>query len=132
MVSRVRDSQNDEVYTPLIIQTLQAFLGKREDFPKIPMDGLIFGDEFLYLAKEAAKVKAAKRRDEKKKLLEEQPHAVHEDEDDDDDYGGGYGYSGDDNDDDSHQMGNTGVASMDEAYQGDGGGKLAFRPRGSL
>ena len=48
LVSRVRDTQKDEVYTPIIIQTLQAFLGKRQDFPEIPMDGLVSGDEFLY------------------------------------------------------------------------------------
>ncbi len=115
--NRVKTTKKSENYTPLIIQTLQAFLGNREDPPHIPLDGLVFGDEFLYLAKETAKARVEERRAEKKKLSEQQAEVVYEEYDDHDDYGGEYSFGGDDDNDDTNEMGNTGMVSLDEVYQ---------------
>jgi len=87
-----------------------------EELPTVPLKGLVFGDEFAYIAKANAKRKAAERR-ERRKL--QQQIAVQEDEEDD----GGFAFAGDDDDDDFGQadfgddgQGNTGMASVDEAY----------------
>lgn len=116
VVSKVKSSKQEIIYIPLIVQTLQAFLGKREDPPKIPIDGLIFGDEFLYLAKESAKARAAERRAERKKFVEHQAQAAFDDDDDDDQYGCGFDTGGEDDNDDGDDAGNAGMTSLDEAY----------------
>ena len=45
--------------------TEAGFFGVDIDFPEIPMKGLVFGDEFLYIANETAKLKKARARAEK-------------------------------------------------------------------
>lgn len=86
--------------------------------PVVPLQGLAFGDEFAYIAKAAARRKAAERR-EKRKLLQKEPQAIPQIEADqllgydDNDYGG-------DNDDaDSYgddNGGNAGFQVFDEAF----------------
>ena len=83
--------------------------------PRVPIMGLAFGDEFAYIAKAAAKRKAAERR-ERRKLLAQDPQAIEEsgnffgyddfDGGDNDSIGGNY----DDN------VGNTGIASLDNVH----------------
>lgn len=133
VMNRPRPSTTVVLRTSVAVETLHALLGKREEPPHIPMDGLVFGDEFLYIAKETAKIKAAERRTERKKLVEQQanvPSQAIYDDDDDDDYGGGFDFGGgDDDNDDENDIGNAGMVSLDEAYQMDrstGCGKWFF------
>jgi condensin-2 complex subunit H2 len=96
------------------------------ELPSVPIKGLVFGNEFAYIAKAAAKRKAAERR-ERRKLLQADPSAVSAKEadnllgyDDADDYGDGFDMGGDDDSyhEDTNQavMGNTGIASLDDAF----------------
>ena len=101
------------------------------DMPEIPMKGLIFGDEFLYIANETARLKRALARDESKQSkiaqqnMEEKEHNKYVDDDDgfgamdyggDDDDGGDYGFGGDD-DDQQDEIGNTGVGNLDDMFK---------------
>jgi len=128
-----RDKAEISTYTPksIVIQSLDAILNGRKEYPKIPVDGLVFGDEFLYLAKQHDKVQATQRRAERKILLEAQSSAqgraqsAYADDDDDEDHNEGAGFDfgfGNDDDDDNDNMGNAGVSSLDEAFQGERGG----------
>lgn len=131
VIKRTKVKSMDESPKSIILESFQAILGGRDELPPIPVDGLAFGDEFLYVAKKHAKARAAKKREERKKLSEEQNTAqaqaqVEYQDDDDDDNGAGFdfggGYDG---------VGNAGVSSLDDAYHGDraGDGKaLAFFP----
>ena len=82
--------------------------------PTLPLKGLAYGDEFAYIAKASAKRKAAERR-ERRKLLAQNLEPLEEEtdnlfgfnDDDDDSIGGNY--------DDEH-VGNTGIASLDDAF----------------
>jgi condensin-2 complex subunit H2 len=109
----------------LAVQSFRAFLQNSGDPPKIPFNGLAFGDEFAYIAKETAKKRAAERRSERKAQQEsEQPNDAYEEDvfDDDNDYGGGFDFGGDDHDDDdlgddNNGMGNVGMSSLDTAFE---------------
>jgi condensin-2 complex subunit H2 len=106
--------------------------------PVVPIHGLVFGEEFAYIAKAEAKRKASERRD-RRKLLVEHPTAVPDKEADallgyndhdengvDFDFGGADDDSfGGDDDGESNQpaMGNTGMASLDDMYCKPDGGK---------
>eukprot|EP00529_Nitzschia_sp_RCC80_P014674 CAMPEP_0113481588 /NCGR_PEP_ID=MMETSP0014_2-20120614/22486_1 /TAXON_ID=2857 /ORGANISM="Nitzschia sp." /LENGTH=751 /DNA_ID=CAMNT_0000375089 /DNA_START=22 /DNA_END=2277 /DNA_ORIENTATION=- /assembly_acc=CAM_ASM_000159 len=99
---------------------------------KQPFKGLIFGDEFLYIAKENAKKRAAKRRAEKKLQKIASGNAASEtganntamygiDDDEDDNDFGGFDFAGDGDDyddygDDTDGAGNAGFGSLDEAF----------------
>lgn len=107
--------------------------------PNVPMQGLIFGDEFAYIAKAEEKRKAAERR-QRRKLLSENPTAIPAKEanallgyDDHDDHGEGFEFGGeindsfgdgDDGDSDQPVMGNTGLVSLNDEYATADLGKL--------
>jgi condensin-2 complex subunit H2 len=108
-------------------------MGKQlESTNKISHQGLAYGDEFLYIAKENAKLKAAKRRAERR--LEQEragPNTArtsscgqYDDDDDDEGYGGGFDFGGggdDDYDDENdNAVGNTGMHNLDDAFPGSG------------
>lgn len=96
--------------------------------PLVPLKGLVFGDEFAYIAKATAKRKAAERRERRKQQLQTSTMAPIEEEhydeddgfggmddgDDNDDFGGG---GGDPFEDNGPVMGNTGMVSVDEVYR---------------
>jgi condensin-2 complex subunit H2 len=107
------------------------YLGIDEEaasFPSLPLKGLVFGDEFAYIAKATAKRKATERREQRKEQLMMNTPSVPEEDDNDDD--GGFAFGGMDDGDDGDDgdfggafdndngpvMGNTGIASMDEVY----------------
>ena len=127
-----RDKVDISTYTPksIVIQSLDAILNSRKEYPKISVDGLVFGDEFLYLAKQHDKVQATLRRAERKILLEAQSSthggaqaAYVDDDDEDHNEGAGFDFGlGNDDDDDNDNTGNAGVSSLDEAFQGERGG----------
>ncbi|KAL3909664.1 MAG: hypothetical protein SGILL_007998 [Bacillariaceae sp.] len=96
--------------------------------------GLAYGDEFLYIAKENAKLKAAKRRADRKKERQENANGdratdgqavnnAQNDYDDDDDFGGGFDFGGGDDENDDYEndnnLGNTGIQSMDNLFRED-------------
>lgn len=102
----------------------------------IPLKGLVFGNEFAYVAKAEAKRKTAERRERRKVLLDNPPNVASEEVDnlmgfgDDNEGGGDYGFGADDNDDDdggdfgcddvgndTDGIGNTGIASIDDAFE---------------
>jgi len=110
----------------------------------LPTKGFIFGNEFAYVAKATAKVRAAQRREEHKKRAEDEALAAaggsagpiaavslaaaataaveQDDFDDDEDYGSGFQFAGDDDhsvgEGDEHQsrQGNSALGSLDEAF----------------
>lgn len=97
-------------------------------FPSVPLKGLVFGHEFAYIAKATAKRKAAERRELRKQQLRMNTPIVSEEDDNDDD-DGGFAFGGMDDGDDGDDgdfgafnngngpvVGNTGMASLDEAY----------------
>jgi condensin-2 complex subunit H2 len=110
-----------EVRLCLAAETFRALLRNQWQPPKIPINGLVFGDEFAYIAKETAKKRAVLRRAERKRQQQEQaqPYDEHDVyEEDEDDYGGGYDFGGeDDDDDDNNDIGNAGMTSLDDAFQ---------------
>jgi hypothetical protein len=99
-------------------------------FPSVPLKGLVFGHEFAYIAKASAKRKAAERRELRKQQLRTNAPIVSEEDDDNDDDDGGFAFGGMDDGDDGDDgdfggacdndnapvVGNTGMASLDEAY----------------
>ena len=108
-------------------------LGNGEEaasFPSVPLKGLVFGHEFAYIAKASAKRKAAERRELRKQQLRTNTPIVSEEDDNDDDDDGGFAFGGMDDGDDGDDgdfggaydndngpvVGNTGMASLDEAY----------------
>lgn len=106
------------------------------DLPMVPLKGLVYGEEFAYLAREHAQRKAADRRHlrrvqqqrakEARRQMGAQNHNAFGD-DDDDDFGGGYGFGDDDDDDDVGPVDNgggspvvetnTGLQAMEEVYR---------------
>ena len=103
--------------------------------PTIPLKGLVYGEEFAYLAREYAQKKAAERRllrRSRRGESEPQPQPSHNNivlddyNDDDDDYGAGYAF-GDDDDNDFGAMPdgasspmietNTGLLAVEEVYR---------------
>ena len=121
--------------TCLAVETFRAFFKKTGEPPKIPFNGLVFGDEFAYIAKRTAKKKASERRlqriaqrEAQQELMDPTNDAFGDENayDDDDDYGGGFDFGGNDHDDydggdQDNGMGNTGMSSLDEAFQNDNG-----------
>jgi condensin-2 complex subunit H2 len=122
-------------------------MGKQlEPTHKISHLGLAYGDEFLYIAKENAKLKAAKRRAERKQEreasggskqrsdnLSEGVSTAQSDnyyDEDDDDYGGGFDFGGGaddfDDDDENNAGGNTGMRTLDDAFENPGDGGKSF------
>jgi condensin-2 complex subunit H2 len=130
----------------LAVESYRIAMGKQfEDV--VSYRGLAYGDEFLYIAKENAKIRTAKRREERKLHQQNQQQKPHGDSnnkssnnngpnydndnyDDDDDNGGGFdfGGGGDDDhydDDDDHDgdnnnnqnTGNAGLNSLDDAFR---------------
>jgi Condensin II complex subunit CAP-H2 or CNDH2, N-terminal/Condensin II complex subunit CAP-H2 or CNDH2, C-term len=136
VVSRTRTETKTESPRSVMMESLEAILGNRSEYPKIPVEGLVFGDEFLYLAKQHERVKATERRAERKKYLEEHTtqsqvqHACidHDDDDDDSHDGGGFDFGGEDADDrdDYDNVGNAGMSSLDDAFQGETTGDGMF------
>jgi hypothetical protein len=132
----------------LIVESFRIAMGKQIDpesssisKTKHEFKGLVFGDEFLYIAKENARKRAAKRRAERKeqqKLASEgtasEPggdNGLYYDDDDFDDndfggvdfVGGGDNYDDDEIDADDNGRGNAGLGSLDDVFQrasGDG------------
>lgn len=111
-----------------------------DELPMIPLKGLVYGEEFAYLAREHAQRRAAARRQlrrEREQQRVNQPAQAaawgatdHNDnfDDDDDDFGGGYAFGDDDdNDYDAGQEGvdggspmvetNTGLQTVDDVYR---------------
>jgi condensin-2 complex subunit H2 len=111
--------RRQEVKTCLAAEAFQAYLGNRGQPPKIPINGLVFGEEFAYIAKETAKKRASARRAERKKEQQEQTYGQPATYDDDEEeYGGGYDFGGDDDyDDENNDIGNAGMSSLDDAFQ---------------
>ena len=106
----------------LTAETFRALLRNQWEPPKIPMNGLVFGDEFAYIAKETAKKRAVLRREERKRQKQEQSHTYVEneiDDDEEDDYGGGFDFGGEDDydNDDNNEVGNAGMTSLDDAFK---------------
>mmetsp|Transcript_22633 Transcript_22633/g.34454 ORF Transcript_22633/g.34454 Transcript_22633/m.34454 type:complete len:678 (+) Transcript_22633:112-2145(+) len=131
MPTRRRLEPLPEIQPCLAVQSFRAFLKNTGDPPNIPFNGLVFGDEFAYIAKATAKKKAAEQRQARKAKLEsEHPNAVYEEdpyEDDNDHGGGGFDFGGEDDDDDDQEddnngMGNVGMSSLDEAFESAAGG----------
>jgi hypothetical protein len=115
------------------------FVGVDEEaasFPSVPLKGLVFGDEFAYIAKASAKRKAAERRERRKQQLATNVPSVPEEDDNyDNDDDGGFAFGGMDDGDDGDDgdfggafdndnngsvVGNTGMASVDEVYDAQG------------
>eukprot|EP00977_Amphora_coffeiformis_P025044 scaffold18052_cov175-Amphora_coffeaeformis.AAC.8 len=103
-----------------------------EDLPMVPMKGLVYGEEFAYLAREHVQRKAADRRQlrrtqrlERAKELSEQSEEQNYNNYDDDDFGGGYDFGGDDENDYPVNTGdgspmietNTGLQAMEDVYR---------------
>jgi hypothetical protein len=101
--------------------------------PGVPLTGLFFGNEFLYVAKATARQKNAQKRQEQKLLRTLQQEAAKDDPQDgyagddagyapfdfvggDDDDGDGFGFANDD-DDNNDGVGNNGMASMDDMFR---------------
>jgi condensin-2 complex subunit H2 len=115
----------------LAVEAFRVAMGKQlESTTKISHQGLAYGDEFLYIAKENAKLKAAKRRAERI-LMEESGgpeidlgSARHYDDDDDEGYGGGFDFGGGDDDygddENDNAIGNSGMQNLDDAFAGAG------------
>jgi hypothetical protein len=116
----------------------------------LPLKGLVFGDEFAYIAKATAKRKAAERREQRKQLqLQRKQESTTaglvantaQDYDDDDDDGGGYAfaggddYGGDDDDNDGYDIHggpiptNTGMVSVDEVYRDENNDSGTYFPQ---
>lgn len=118
--SRPRSSKAKDrpVYS---VETLEVYLGSRQNMPNIPLSGLAYGDEFSYIAKFNAKKRAAKRQLERKQAIESAvmpTSAGYDDWDDDnEDNGPGYDWVGENFDEDNDVIGNAGVSSLDEAFQ---------------
>lgn len=107
------------------------------DLFMVPLKGLVYGEEFAYLAREHAQRKAADRRQlrrmqrlQRAKELsgQSEAHNYNNFDDDDDDYGGGYDFGNDDENDydggpvdtsDGSPMieTNTGLQAMEEVYR---------------
>lgn len=102
------------------------------DMTEIPMKGLIFGDEFLYIANETTRLKRAQARAESKQSkiarqnMEDIEHNKYVDDDDgfgamdyggDDDDGGNFGFGDDDDDQQDDEIGNTGVGNLDDMFK---------------
>lgn len=123
----------------LAIETFRVAVGKQlQPSNTISFRGLAYGDEFLYIAKENAKLKAAKRREERKREQESSTLAARRefdqqtggkinenfnDQDDygDDDNGGGFDFGGGgdiDYDDGDHDgaVGNSGLENLEDAF----------------
>lgn len=122
----------------LAIETFRVTVGKQlEPSNTIAFRGLAYGDEFLYIAKENAKIKAAKRREERKKeressVLASQRQAeqqnggrttdnyTDEDEYGNDDNGEGFDFGGGDIDYDNGDydgaVGNSGLEKLEDAF----------------
>jgi hypothetical protein len=114
------------------------------------LKGVVFGDEFAYIAKATAKRKAAERREQRKQLqLQRKQESTTaglvantaQDYDDDDDDGGGYAfaggddYGGDDDDNDGYDIHggpiptNTGMVSVDEVYRDENNDSGTYFPQ---
>ena len=121
----------------LAIETFRVAVGKQlEASNTIKFRGLVYGDEFLYIAKENAKLKAAKRREERKKEQESSASTVHriepltgdkmndeynkEDAYGDDDNGDGFDFGGGDFDHDDGDyddaVGNSRLNDLEDAF----------------
>lgn len=102
------------------------------DIPEIPMKALIFGDEFLYIVNETARLRRAQARAESKKskdtyhtLKDEQRKNVCDEEDDGfgvmdyggDDDDGGFGFGDEDDDQQGDEVGNTGFGNLDDMFK---------------
>ncbi|GKY95314.1 hypothetical protein MPSEU_000493200 [Mayamaea pseudoterrestris] len=98
--------------------------------PTVPLRGFCFGSEFAYIAKANTARRAAERRERRKEeqLKANSQHEINPpveqlDYDDDDDDGVGFVFGGEDDHDnyggepDSQFASNTGLASMDDAFQ---------------
>lgn len=115
------EEEENEQMVCLSVQRFRSYLDKEKEAPEIRLKGLIFGREFEYVAKRAAKKRAAARRLERLELQGQakeiqgvdRPQDYEDDEDDDD---GGFYFGGEDNDDDENEMGNAGVSSLDEVF----------------
>jgi hypothetical protein len=127
MAARKR-SHND---TTVDDESVPGIEEEATSFPSVPLKGLVFGHEFAYIAKATAKRKAAERRELRKQQLRmNTPIVSGEDDNDDNDDDGGFAFGGMDDGDDgddgdfggafdndnSPVVGNTGMASLDEAY----------------
>lgn len=125
-------SKRETVATPsqeasLTIKMFRSYLQDQREPPTVPITGLVFGNEFAYIARETAKRRAAARRDENQKQQSEKdqhntgggaPEAVLDEDDFDDDYGGGgIDFGGEADYGDNDDFGNTGVSSLDDVYQ---------------
>ena len=105
------------------------------DIPQIPLKGLIFGDEFLYIAKETARIKRSQAKamaklnkhvkvDNKTNLYDhDERYAAAdyggEDDYDDGDDDDGFAFAGGDNNDDDEditRIGNTGVGNLGDMF----------------
>jgi len=116
----------------LAIENFRVTIGKQlEPSTVIPIRGLAYGDEFLYIAKENSKIKAAQRRKQRKEQeANHEPEQLNMDkpinnfsEEDDygDDYNGeGFDFGGgdDDFDDGDHNgtVGNSGLDNLEDAF----------------
>mmetsp|Transcript_31690 Transcript_31690/g.74565 ORF Transcript_31690/g.74565 Transcript_31690/m.74565 type:complete len:637 (-) Transcript_31690:323-2233(-) len=123
----------------LAIENFRVTMGKQlEPSQKISYRGLAYGDEFLYIAKENARLKASKRREERKReqrLSTAAPgegekkkgnfcddnNTDYDDVYDDGDNGDGFNFGGGENDyhdEDyhNHTAGNSGLVDLEDAF----------------
>jgi hypothetical protein len=126
--------------TSLVTDTFKATLARKRKndcvdeesaLPNVPLKGLVFGNEFAYIAMATAKRRAAERRALRKTQAAESANAAPVEEDDhggfydggggdydDDDNDGGFAGGWDDDENDGPAETNTGMASLDDAYGG--------------
>jgi Condensin II complex subunit CAP-H2 or CNDH2, N-terminal/Condensin II complex subunit CAP-H2 or CNDH2, C-term len=136
--------KQQELRPSLVVESFRIAMGKQlvpeeSSFAstKQPFKGLVFGDEFLYIAKENARKRAARRRAERRQqklVMEGTASATRDnmgggvangpyDDDNEDDYGydGGFDFAGgggdDYDDDDDSGTGNAGFGTLDDAFR---------------
>jgi condensin-2 complex subunit H2 len=102
---------------------------EQESLPSLPLKGLLYGQEFAYIAKATAKRRAAERLERRKQEREQGVDAVQEeeasdsggfyfgaDDNDDDIDGGGADNFGDDGSTDGPMESNTGLGPLENVY----------------
>ncbi|CAB9526621.1 Condensin-2 complex subunit H2 [Seminavis robusta] len=91
---------------PYVVEALRAKLAAHRDLsndnvptaPEIPLHGLVYGDEFAYIAKEMSRRKAKLRKAERARSNKADAYYFQDDDDDDDGDAGGH-FFGNNNDD---------------------------------
>lgn len=132
---QVRSLNLLNVIPSLAVEAFRVVTGEQlESTVKIANHGLVYGNEFLYITKESAKLRAAKHREEKEKQQKSTSKlhrtigsvfdADNDYDDDRNDFGGGFGGDDDEYDDEGNNTGgNTGFDSLNDVFGGSQNGK---------